>query len=73
MLLPSLEEDPPDPAAPIDKRGDAAAAPAIAEDRGTLGDVIATELPDNAGGATGLMLVPDFDIISPESLIAGVA
>ena len=54
-LLPPLEDDPPDPAAPIDEPDDAVDAPAIAEDAGTPGDVVAMELPDETGGATGIM------------------
>jgi hypothetical protein len=72
-LLPPPEDDPPDPAAPIDEPGDAVDAPAIAEDAGTPGEVVEIELPDETGGATGLMPAADFAIAAAESLVAGVA
>ena len=71
-LLPPLEDDPPDPAAPIDEPGDAVVAPAIAEDIDVPGDAVATELPDKAGGATKLMPDPDLAIAATASLVAGV-
>ena len=72
-LLPPPEDDPPDPAAPIDEPGDAVDAPAIAEDAGTPGDLVEMELPDDIGGATGLMPTADLAIPAAESLVAGVA
>lgn len=71
-LLPPPEDDPPDPAAPIDEPGDAAAVPAIAEDAGTPGDVVAREVPDETGGTTGLMLAADLAIPAAKSLVEGV-
>ena len=71
-LLPPLGDDPPDPAAPIDEPGDAAAAPAIAKDAGISGDVVATELPEFTGGGAELMPDADFAIPAVESLVSGV-
>ena len=73
ILLPPPEDDPPDPAAPIEEPGGDAAVPAIAEDAGTRGDMVEIELPDEIGGATGLMLAADLAIPAAESLIASVA
>ena len=71
-LLPPLEDDPPDPAAPIDEPGDAVDAPAIAEDAGIPGDLVEIEFPDDIGGITGLMPAADLAIPAAESLVAGV-
>jgi hypothetical protein len=72
-LLPPPEDDPPDPAAPIDEPGDAVDAPAIAEDAGTPGDLVEMELPDDTGGTTGLMPASDLAIPAPKSLVESVA
>lgn len=72
-LLPPPEDDPPDPAAPIDEPGDAVDAPAIAEEVGTLCDVVEMELPGGTGGAVGFMPAVDLAIPAVESLVAGVA
>ncbi|HEY6639774.1 MAG TPA: hypothetical protein VIY67_03490, partial [Nitrospiraceae bacterium] len=58
-LLPPPEDDPPDPAAPIDEPGDDAAIPAIAEDIGTPGDTFESEFPDDIGGTLGLVPIAD--------------
>ena len=73
ILLPPLEDDPPDPAAPIDELGDDAATPAIAEDADTPGDMINMDPPGEIGGATELIPAADFAIPAPESLIADAA
>jgi len=73
ILLPPLEDDPPDPAAPIDEPGDDAATPAIAEDAGTPGDMADMELPGEIGGATGLMPAADLAIPDAASLFASAA
>jgi len=69
-LLPPPEDDPPEPAEPIDEPGDVVAAPAIAEDAAMPGDVVATELPGKTGGATELMPAPDLATADSESLVA---
>ena len=72
-LLPPPEDDPPDPAAPIDEPGDAVDAPAIAEDAGTPGNMVVMELLDVTGGTTVLMPAGDLAIPAVESLVAGIA
>jgi hypothetical protein len=73
VLLPPREEDPPDPAAPIDEPGDATGAPTIAEDDGTPGDLDVIELPDDIGEAIGLMPTAGLAVPAIESLITDVA
>jgi hypothetical protein len=75
-LLPPPEDDPPDPAAPIDEPDDTAAAPAIAEDADIPGDLLEIEFPDDIGGATGFM--PASGLVIPpnesfESLVVDAA
>ena len=73
VLLPPPEDDPPDPAAPIDELGDAVTPPAIAEDAGTPAALVEIELPDDIGAVIGLIPAADLAIPATESLVTGVA